>query len=134
MTTTIEDLKGGMSSCCFAPMYFDQGICSDCKEYCDNVEDDTLPTPKQREFSAKQKEIIENLKTEEDLDIGYYYISYRVAETNGMVGLPFGAYYSEAKKKALFEDPQIIIESFSGDFDREYVESQSKKNGTKIID
>ncbi len=40
MTTSLEDMKSGSSSCCGAPVYTDMGICSDCKEHCDIVEDD----------------------------------------------------------------------------------------------
>lgn len=63
----------------------------------------------------------------------YYYISFRIVEQNGMVGLPFGAYYSEKKKKEMISDPQVIIDSMRGDFDINYVDHQSKKWGTKII-
>lgn len=34
MTTSLEDMKEGMSSCCGAPVYTDMEICSDCKEHC----------------------------------------------------------------------------------------------------
>lgn len=40
MSTSIEDIKGDVSSCCGAQMYEDMGICSDCGEHCDSVEDD----------------------------------------------------------------------------------------------
>lgn len=47
MSTTLEDLKGGVSSCCGAKVYLDLSICTDCKEHCgieqeeagDNTED-----------------------------------------------------------------------------------------------
>ena len=39
MSTTINDITGGSSTCCGAPVYLDYGICSDCKEHC-GLEDD----------------------------------------------------------------------------------------------
>ena len=44
MSTSIEDMKGGSSSCCGAQVYTDLGICSDCKEHCDIVEDEDEET------------------------------------------------------------------------------------------
>ena len=35
MSTSLEDMKGGMSNCCGAQVYLDQMICSACKEHCD---------------------------------------------------------------------------------------------------
>lgn len=71
MTTTIEDVKGGMSSCCFAPIYLDQGICSDCKENCDDVEDDTLPSKKQQTALKRLKALLaeQGLTTEDEEEI-----------------------------------------------------------------
>ena len=63
----------------------------------------------------------------------YYYISFRVVESNMMVGLPFSAYYSEKRMKEMVKDPQIIIESMTGDFDINYVDHQAKKWGTKVV-
>jgi len=40
MSTTIQDIKGGMSNCCGAAMYIDLGICSDCKEHCEAIDDE----------------------------------------------------------------------------------------------
>ena len=40
MSTTIEDMKGGMSNCCGALMYEEWGICTDCKEHCESVEEE----------------------------------------------------------------------------------------------
>lgn len=37
MSTTLQDIKGGSSQCCGAPMYTDYGICSDCKEHSEEV-------------------------------------------------------------------------------------------------
>lgn len=34
MSTSIQDMKGGMSDCCGALVYFDLEMCSDCKEHC----------------------------------------------------------------------------------------------------
>ena len=46
MSTSLEDMKGGVSNCCGAQVYLDQMICSDCKEHCDieegEVEDNTV--------------------------------------------------------------------------------------------
>jgi hypothetical protein len=39
------DSKGGSSSCCGATMYEEQGICSDCGEHCESVEDEDEPRP-----------------------------------------------------------------------------------------
>ncbi len=39
MSTTLEDLKGGVSNCCGASIYQNYGICSDCKEHCDAVKE-----------------------------------------------------------------------------------------------
>jgi len=43
MSTSLEDLKGGVSSCCGAMVYVDLGICSDCKEHC-AIEDEEPST------------------------------------------------------------------------------------------
>lgn len=40
MSTTIEDMKGGMSNCCGALMYEEYGICCKCGEHCESVEED----------------------------------------------------------------------------------------------
>ncbi len=68
MSTTIEDMKGGMSNCCGALMYEEWGICTDCKEHCESVEEEE-PTDLEgrleaafkkadRAFSPEQERII----------------------------------------------------------------------------
>ena len=42
MSTEIQDIKGGVSNCCSAEMYEEQGVCSDCKEHCENVEQECV--------------------------------------------------------------------------------------------
>jgi len=37
MSTELRDLKGGVSNCCGAEVYTDMGICSDCKEHCELI-------------------------------------------------------------------------------------------------
>jgi hypothetical protein len=58
MSTTIHDIKGGMSNCCGALMYEDWGICIDCKEHCENVADEPEDTTDDRVFTSKQQDII----------------------------------------------------------------------------
>lgn len=57
MSTTIEDMMGGTSSCCGAAVYTDWGICSDCKEHCDIVEEEE-DSRSHRMFSAAQETFI----------------------------------------------------------------------------
>lgn len=62
MSTSIHDLKDGSSSCCGAPVYMG-GICSDCKEHCDYVEDeDEEENPKV--FSKEQEAQIAKFEKE----------------------------------------------------------------------
>jgi hypothetical protein len=37
MSTEQQDIKGGVSNCCGAPVYTDLDICSDCKEHCEEL-------------------------------------------------------------------------------------------------
>lgn len=62
MSTTIEDMKSGMSSCCSAAVYTDWGICSDCKEHCDIVEEENEDSTTNRTFSAGQQATIARLE------------------------------------------------------------------------
>lgn len=64
MTTTIEDLKGGMSSCCSAEVYSDLGICAECGEHCDEIEEEC-------EFCGGTGEIDTYYRGE---DTGYNYV------------------------------------------------------------
>lgn len=40
MSTETQDMKGGISSCCGAPIYTDWQICTDCKEHCGDAEEE----------------------------------------------------------------------------------------------
>ena len=57
MSASIEDMKGGESSCCGASVYTDLGICAECKEHCDIVE------PEQDEIQEDTTSMEEKLET-----------------------------------------------------------------------
>jgi hypothetical protein len=63
------DSKGGSSSCCGATMYEEQGICSDCGEHCESVEDEDEPSPEKTdeelEFDRKALLKLDPLKKDE---------------------------------------------------------------------
>ena len=62
MSTTIEDMKGGMSNCCGALMYEDYGICCECGEHCDSVENEIGDGTDDRVFTEKQVAYISKME------------------------------------------------------------------------
>lgn len=63
MSTELRDMQeDGESSCCGAAVYI--GICSDCKEHCEAVDDDEEDEhyDVREPFSKEQQETIDRLK------------------------------------------------------------------------
>ncbi len=40
MSTSLQDMKGGMSNCCGDAMWLEWGLCTGCGDHCEAVEEE----------------------------------------------------------------------------------------------